>query len=304
MRPGVALLLASWALVAPACGFKPEPIGALPEFPQEVTDGLGRHLTVEAQPQRIASLDAGLTESAFAIGAGPLVVAASGQERYPAAARELPALVTENGEVRLESLVAAQPDVVLAPPGIGEARLRAIARRTGAGVYVASIGSVDGAQHDLLELGLMTGRAPRARRLVAAMEQREQAVIQAVAGDPPVRVFVDRGYFYTISPESLGARLIEHAGGENVAAGADPARSYPIRRLRAARPQVYLALTTAGTTLAGLRRSPATRTLPAVRNHRFALIAPAVLSDTGPRVIDSLETIARALHPDLAVAGQ
>jgi ABC-type Fe3+-hydroxamate transport system substrate-binding protein len=116
MRPGVALLLASWALVAPACGFKPEPIGALPEFPQEVTDGLGRHLTVEAQPQRIASLDAGLTESAFAIGAGPLVVAASGQERYPAAARELPALVTENGEVRLESLVAAQPDVVLAPP--------------------------------------------------------------------------------------------------------------------------------------------------------------------------------------------
>ena len=77
-------------LVVAGCGFKPEPIGNLPSFPEHVVDGLGRHVTVRSQPRRVVSLDAGLTESAFAVGAGQLVVAASGQEQYPASALRLP----------------------------------------------------------------------------------------------------------------------------------------------------------------------------------------------------------------------
>ncbi len=124
------------------------------------------------------------------------------------------------------------------------------------------------------------------------------------AADPPqpsVRVFIDRGFFYTIPPGGLAADLVRLAGGSNVASSVAPGRPMRPRSLRRAAPQVYLAVVGSGTTLAGLRRSPATRSLPAVRHGRFALIARQVISDDGPRAVDSLETLARALHPTIAL---
>ena len=102
-------------LVATGCGFKPEPIGSLPSFPQGVTDGLGRRVTVHAQPRRVVSLDPGLTETAYAVGAGGAVVAASGREQYPAAALRLPRAGAADGSPNIARLRRLHPDLVLAP---------------------------------------------------------------------------------------------------------------------------------------------------------------------------------------------
>ena len=53
-------------------------------------------------------------------------------------------------------------------------------------------------------------------------------------------VFVDKGFFFTIPPRSLMADLIRLAGGRDAAADASPRRAYPLARLRAAAPNVYL----------------------------------------------------------------
>ncbi len=63
---------------------------------------------------------------------------------------------------------------------------------------------------------------------------------------------------------------------------------FPVARLRAAAPQAYLAVAGRGVTLAGLRRSKATRQLPAVRDRRFALVDGAALTDTGPRAVSEV----------------
>ncbi|HSD02169.1 MAG TPA: hypothetical protein VLB81_07375, partial [Gaiellales bacterium] len=59
-RLRLAVPLAALALAAPACGMKPEPVGALPSFPRSAQDGQGRSVTMQAQPTRIVSLDPGL----------------------------------------------------------------------------------------------------------------------------------------------------------------------------------------------------------------------------------------------------
>jgi iron complex transport system substrate-binding protein len=290
-----AAALLALALVAGACGFKEEPLGKLASFPQTVHDGEGRSVRIAAQPHRIVSLDAGLTESAFAIGAGGAVVAGSGGEVYPRPARRLPAAVTASGKLRVRALRHLRPDLVLARTGTSPEGARALSARLGAPVYVAGSSSLDGVLHDIFQLGLVTGRTGHARRLVAQLRGRIADVRAALASDEPVRTFIDLGFFYTIPTTGLAADLLRLAGGTNVATQ----NPFPPARLRSAAPQVYLAVVGSGSTLAGLRRARATRNLPAVRHHRFAMITRQLLTDSGPRAVDALETLARALHPTL-----
>jgi iron complex transport system substrate-binding protein len=290
-------------VMATGCGFKPEPIGSLPSFPQTVTDGAGRRVTVESQPRRVVSLDAGLTESAFAVGGGGLIVAGSGNEQYPAAALRLPrAAGSGGGTPSVARLRRLRPDLVLMPNGTAASAAAAVQRGVGAPVYVAGEATVSGIEHDVDGVGALTGNAGAAGRLVGRMQAQLRAVKAAVAAaGPAVPVFVDEGFFYTIDPDGVGARLIELAGGTNVASDAVPGKPFPLPRLRAAAPQAYLAVAGRGVSLAGLRQSKATRDLPAVRNRRFSLIDAGALTDTGPRVVAEVRRLARLLHPSLHI---
>jgi iron complex transport system substrate-binding protein len=288
-------------VVATGCGFKPEPIGSLPSFPQTVTDGVGRRVTVESQPRRVVSLDAGLTESAFAVGSGGLIVAGSGHEHYPAAALRLPG-AGGGGNPSVARLRKLHPDLVLMPNATSASAAAAVQRGVGAPVYVAGDATISGIEHDVDQIGALTGNAGAAGTLVSRMRAQLRAVKRAVdAAGPPVPVFVDEGFFYTIDPAGVGARLIGLAGGANVASDAVPGKPFPLSRLRAAAPEVYLAVAGRGVTLAGLRRSKATRDLPAVRNRRFSLVDSGALTDTGPRVVTEVRDLAHLLHPSLHV---
>ena len=82
-----------------------------------------------------------------------------------------------------------------------------------------------------------------------------------------------------------------------MAADADVGHAAPPAELRAAAPQVYLAVAGSGVTLQGLRRSPATRDLPAVRHSGSPCFRTRCFMRSGPRVVDSLQAIAQAIHP-------
>jgi iron complex transport system substrate-binding protein len=289
-------------VMAAGCGFKPEPIGSLPSFPQSVTDGIGRRVTVESQPRRVVSLDAGLTESAFAVGSGGLVVAGSGREGYPEAALRLPRAGGGRGTPSIARLRRLRPDLVLMPNGTSASAAAAVGRGVGAPVYVAGDATIPAIEHDIDGVGALTGNAGAAGRLVGRMQSQLRAVESAVgAAGPPVPVFVDEGFFYTIDPAGVGARLLALAGGRDVASDAVPGKPFPLSRLRAAAPEVYLAVAGRGVTLAGLRQSKATRDLPAVRHRRFALIDGGALGDTGPHVVAEVRHLAHLLHPSLHV---
>ncbi|MEP6640284.1 MAG: ABC transporter substrate-binding protein [Gaiellales bacterium] len=288
-------------LVAAGCGFKPEPIGTLPSFPQSVVDGLGRRVNVHSQPRRIVSLDPGLTESAYAVGAGSLMVGATGHERYPQAARRLPRVVDGGGTPNVARIRRLHPDLILAANNLPATAAAQLSRTVGAPVYVAGAGTVPAIEHDIDQVGAMTGNAAAGAALVRQMQAGTRTIAKAIAGTPPVPVFVDEGFFFTIDPTGTAAGLIALAGGANVATSVTPGKPFPLSRLRSAAPQVYLAVAGRGVTLAGLRTSKATRGLPAVRERRFALVDGAAFSDTGPRVVAEVRNLAHLLHPSLQI---
>lgn len=305
MRLPLVLAALAVMLLGASCGQKHEPIGALPPFPQQADDAMGREVKVLQAPKRVVSLDPGITEAAFTYGAGKQIVG-YGTETYPPAATHIKSMLDAQGKISVEKVRKARPDLVIVPADLigSTAAADSLGLKAGADVYVTDDRSVQGIEHDILQTGLLTGHGAASHRLYTEMQRKIAAIRSTYDGDPAVPVFVDRGYFYTIGTQSLAADLISMAGGENVAAHADINKPFGPAKLRAAAPQVYLAVAASGVTLEGLREAKSTRKLPAIADKRFAIVPDAVLDRSGPRVVDSLRTLARDLHPKLAGSGQ
>jgi iron complex transport system substrate-binding protein len=297
-------LLLALALLTASCGFKHEPMGDLPAFPQTVRDGLNREIVIDKAPKRIVSLDPGMTSALYSIGAGKLAVGGSGKETYPHTALRLPAMLAGDGTIDIKALKHALPDIILAPaslvPTVDDANKLQL--RVGASVYVVRATSVAGVENDIGELGLMTGHADRARVVANRIQSRVDAVTRAVAGLPRVKTFVDIGFRFTIAPGDMPSDLIRLADGLNVAAEADPSQAYTISQLRAAAPEAYLSQTEqGGATLAELRARKGLADMPAVQQKRVVEMPESTLYEDGPRVGDALAAIARALHPGIHI---
>src|SRR5262249_58558242 len=78
-------------------------------------DDLGRTVTVSRPPRRIVSLAPGITETLFAVGAGPRLVAVTTTDTYPPEVKRLPTVGGFAPEtISLETLLAQKPDLVIA----------------------------------------------------------------------------------------------------------------------------------------------------------------------------------------------
>jgi len=304
MPPRLSMpLLLALALLSSSCGFKHEPLGDLPAFPQTVRDGLNREIHIDTAPKRIVSLDPGMTSALYSIGAGTLAVGGSGQESYPAAAVKLPDMLTGGGEIDVKAVRRAAPDIVLVPASLAPTTDDAnkLQLRVAATVYVVRATSVAGVSDDISSLGLMTDHSDRARVVTTRIQSAVDAVTKAVSSQPRVKTFVDVGLRYTIEPGAMPSDLIRLAQGENVAAEANPSGPFTIADLTAAAPEVYLSVAGQGATLAELRRSKKLARLPAVQQRHVTQIPQARLYEDGPRVADALGEIARALHPGITI---
>jgi iron complex transport system substrate-binding protein len=296
-------LLLALALLSSSCGFKHEPLGDLPAYPQTVRDGLNREIRIDTAPKRIVSLDPGMTSALYSIGAGKLAVGGSGQESYPAAAVKLPDMLTGGGEIDVKAVRHAAPDILLVPASLAPTTDDAnkLQIRVAATVYVVRATSAAGVSDDISSLGLMTDHADRARIVATSIQSAVDAVTKAVSSQPRVKTFVDVGLRYTIEPGAMPSDLIRLAQGENVAVEANPSGPFTIADLTAAAPEVYLSVAGQGATLTDLRRSKKLALLPAVQQHHVTEIPQATLYEDGPRVADALAEIARALHPGITI---
>src|SRR5260221_14706157 len=96
--------------LAPACRTEAQQKAAPVEM-RQVTDGLGRTVTVPVKITRAVSLAPSLTENIFAVGAGDRLVGVTSYCNYPEQAK----LIQKVGDTispNLEMIVALKPDVV------------------------------------------------------------------------------------------------------------------------------------------------------------------------------------------------
>ena len=275
---------------------------AAPARALTVVDMLGREIMLPAPPRRIVSLVPSATELIYALGGQDRLVGRTDFCDYPPAAKDKPrvgGLISPS----LETIVALKPDLVIATTSGN--RLETFTRLEQLGIPVYAVHATRIAE--MLEvtrrLAELTGRQAALAPLVSGLEGRLFAVANAVRPHPRPRVL------YVLWPEPLlvpasGAlltELISLAGGDSITAserGDYPRFSIEAAVVRA--PEVILLASHGSGSAPPIEREKWERlaSLPAVKSKRIHVVDGNLAHRYGPRVVDGVEALARAIHPE------
>lgn len=273
---------------------------------QTIRDDLGRPFVLpEKTPARIVSLAPNITEILFALGLGPNIAGATRFCDYPPEARTLPrigGLVDPNIEI-IQSL---RPDLVIAFRGNP---LRVLERLSDLSlpVFILDIGNGLDTLYPLIErIGRVTRREREASALAAGLRAREKAVetaLDAVASKPRVFVFLYGQGLWTCGGQSYLNDLIVRAGAVNIAAPLPKKWAlYSRERIVRDDPDAVFVLAKSPDDFekarAWLAGEAHLGTIAAVASGRVFLLDENAASRFGPRLVDVLAAMARALHPE------
>jgi iron complex transport system substrate-binding protein len=262
---------------------------------------LGRPVTIPDGSLRLVSMSPSLTEIVFALGREDWLVGVTDFCDYPPAARAKPR-VGGTFTPDLERMVQVRPSLVLATAEGNPRDLVGQLARLGLPVLAVK---PEGYVGILDSIGLL-GRALRAQdaaaALVQGMDEQAERIHRAVAGRPRPRVLylVWSDPLIAAGPASFIHDLLRIAGGENVVR--ERTTAYPrlsLEEIVARAPEVILV---ASHLDAMDRPSPIVRGglwqgVPAVRSNRVVLVPGDTIHRFGPRVVEGLGHLARAIHP-------
>lgn len=287
------------SIIIGACA-SPPPRGENVAATRQITDDAGRVLTIPVNVTRVVSLAPNLTEIVFAIGAGDRLVGRTTFCNYPAEAEKVET-VGDTLKPSLERIVALKPQVVFVSTA---SQLESFATELNAhqiSVYVTDSRDLDDIFQSIERIAEVLARQQQAEELLTKLRTRVAAVEEKVKPYPPVRVFyqVSGEPLYTIGRDAFLTDLIRRAGGISVTADVPSAwPRYSDESALAARPEVIVLPT--GGSMGETNSQPASALArsPAVATGRVYKINPDLPSRPGPRSVDCLEELARALHPE------
>jgi len=266
-----------------------------------VRDMEGRELVLSAPPQRIVSLVPSVTEMIYALGGEDRLAGRTDFCDYPPAAR---AKTSVGGMINpsLETLVTLKPDLVIATSsGNREETFRQLTR-LGIPVYLMGADRIAEVKDVVRRLGALTGRDAAAAPLVDRIDRRVAAIRDAVKayGRPRVLYVLWPDPLIVPGRSALVTELIDIAGGESITAA--DAEAYPRYSLEAAvakAPEVIvLANHGARSGPIAIDRWTRLTSLPAIKSGRIHSVDGNLMHRYGPRVLDGLEQLARAIHPE------
>jgi iron complex transport system substrate-binding protein len=260
-----------------------------------------------APPQRIVSFAPSITETLFALGLGDRVVGVTRFCRYPPeAARRAP--VGGYEDISYEAVARLRPDLVVLLDA--HARARSPLERLGIPVLEVRHERYEDILDSYRRIGERCGAAEAAARLTAATTAAVARVAQRVRGRPRPSVMLaiggaaapdQRGSVFIAGRGGFFDRVLELAGGRNAYQGPLIFPSVSTEGVLAMAPDVIIHLDSEAPEAAGgegagarWRRFPS---IPAVRDGRIYTLAGQHVMIPGPRMVLTLEGVARLLHP-------
>jgi iron complex transport system substrate-binding protein len=290
----LAVVAALAVLVSTAAGSG----AAAPRFPVTIVTPAGT-VTVAKKPRRIVSLSPTATESLFAIGAGAQVIAVDDRSDYPKAA---PRTRLSGFTPNVEAIAAYRPDLVVIaydPKGLSGA-LRKL------GIVVVhhdGARSFPEAYRQIHQLGLVTGHAPEATRLVTGMKAKIARIVErSKPTGARLSVFheLDPDLFSATSKTFVG-KVYAALGMRNIADAADSTGSgYPqlsAEYVVSANPDVIVLADSVccGQKPATVAARPGWDHVSAVRTGSIVRVDDSIASRWGPRLVNFFRAMSSAL---------
>lgn len=275
--------------------------------PVAYTDARDRPVIISAKPMRIVSLAPSVTEILFAIGAGPQVVGRTKFCNYPPEVMSLPEIGGFSAKsISVEAILDLQPDLVVAGSKSQGDVVSALESR-GVTVFVLAPETLTDIETGIMMLGEITGNVTESTGLVVDMQTRIKAVtakVNTIPAEKRLRVFYEVWHepLTTTSGGTFIGELLTLAGATNIFNNL--AETYPkvsAEQIIESDPQVILAPGSHSDQLTAkvIAARPGWEKLSAVKNNAIHVVDSDIVSRAGPRVVDALEAIAKALYPEL-----
>jgi iron complex transport system substrate-binding protein len=267
---------------------------------RQITDEAGRPVQVAAKIDRVISLAPNLTEIVYAVGAGKRLVGNTTYCDFPEEAKAVQK-VGDTIQPNIEAILALRPDLILVSTSSQLEAFTAQLTEHKIPVFVTDPHDVEGVLKSIENIGVLLEQRQQADKLIRDLRERIAAVETAVKDRTPTRVFYQLSAkpLYTAGRGAFVTDLIKRAGGLSVTADVPEAwPRYSEESAVAARPDAIVLPTGGSMGDANSEVAEGLERAPAVLNGRVLKISGDLLVRPGPRAIEGLEQLARALHPE------
>ena len=265
-------------------------------------DDAGRKIYLANPPTRIVSLAPSVTEMVFAIGAGEQLVGVTEFCDFPPEALNKHKVGYSNPN--LESVMALQPDLVLAPKDFLKPDVIMTLDRLKVPVFVMGANTIEDIFSNLHTLGLMLDRSVAATDVIMALRKQLAEIKSRTQSLRPVRVLyvLNSQPLITAGPGSFIDQLIGLAGGTNIASQSET--TYPRLSMEVVLqqdPEVLLFPVGKSEGISDSEQQAWRQwsTMAAVTQGRLHQIPADLLNRPGPRIVQALRILADILHPGL-----
>lgn len=269
--------------------------------------GFGARTEAE-EARRIVVVGGALTEVVYALGAQDRIVGVDTTSSYPPETEAL-AKVGYMRRLSAEGVLSLKPDLVLAAADAGPPSVLDSLGAAGVAVRTAPDNdSIDGVYEKIRFVGETLGQEDKAEALVEQVRAEMASVAEQIAAakDAPKVLFLISagGAPIAAGDDTSAATVIEKAGGRNAVIGFEGYKPLSMEAAVAAQPDVVLVPTHAVAMMGGeaaILARPELQATPAGREGRLVVMDGLLLLGLGPRTPEAVATLARALHPGLAV---
>lgn len=309
----VALLL---ALISTACAptvlqapAEPSQAAAAQDsFPVTLLDQRGQEFAFEGPALRIISLAPSNTEILFAIGAGKQVVGRDSFSDYPPEALNLTDVGGGFGTLDTESILASNPDLVLAGELTPIEQVRALEELDLRVFVLGNPVDLLGMYESLRTVARMTDHVEETETLIDTLEARVAAVEEKLAGvsDRPLVLYeldgTDPNAPWVPGPGTFVDTLLRRAGADSMSASLEGAWvQISLETIIEKDPEIILLgdATWGGVTPEMVAARGGWDVLSAVQKGAVYPFDDNLVSRPGPRLVDGLEALVMLFHPDL-----
>ncbi|MFA5374436.1 MAG: ABC transporter substrate-binding protein [Dehalococcoidia bacterium] len=272
----------------------------------QITDQLGRKVTLNGTPQRIISIAPANTEILFALGLGDKIVGVTDYCNYPpeALAKEkVGGFSTPN----IEKIIDLDPDVIFAAPK-HEAEVITQLEDLGLKVIALTPATIDETYDAIVLVGSVMGVQEAASSLIENMKSEISTVTSLVANlsdeeKPNVFYIVWHDPLMTAGGDTLAGQLIELAGGKNIFDNLSDYVTVSIESVLDGEPEVIIAGTSMGSgadaPFEWAQEESRLQETEALNEGKVFSINTDLVGRFGPRIVDALYEMLRLIHPEL-----
>ncbi|KAF0816019.1 Vitamin B12 ABC transporter, substrate-binding protein BtuF [Bacillus sp. ZZV12-4809] len=276
-------------------------------YPVTINDALDNEVVIETKPERIVSVIPSNTEIAFELGFGEEVVGVSDFDNYPPEAEKKEKV--GGLEFNVEKVISLNPDLVLAHASTAQSSEAGLQQLKDAGVPVLIVNDAknfDEVYESIEMIGTAAGAKEKADQLVSDMKSKLEEIktkAQAIKEEDRKSVMVEVSpapEIYAAGKNTFMDEMLSAINAENIISE----EGWPKMDSEAIierNPDVIV--TTHGfyteDSVGNVLSRDGWQDITAVKNKQVAAVDSDMVTRSGPRIIEGVEELAKAIYPDV-----